>query len=109
MQIFDKKFVWCRNEHSRWLQALTPSTEDDEGEKIYEEWGQYLLYLIGLFYWFFLVDCPQITCRIPYQAIQPDEMTIEFGDVMKITKKTPDGRFLRFFLCFMILFGVIYK
>jgi len=63
-----------QNQHSRWLQALAPQIDSEDGEKIYEDW-----------------DCPQVVCNHPYRAKQADELSIDVGDVIKITKKTPDG------------------
>ena len=37
-------------------------------------------------------DCLQLICTEAYTAVQPDEMSIEVDDVVKVTKKTNDGR-----------------
>merc|ERR1739838_834417 len=66
--------ISSQNEHSRWIQALVPPSENEVGETIYEEW-----------------DCLQLICTEAYTAVQPDEMSIEVDDVVKVTKKTNDG------------------
>uniref|UniRef100_H2YNG7 PH domain-containing protein n=1 Tax=Ciona savignyi TaxID=51511 RepID=H2YNG7_CIOSA len=63
-----------QNELTRWTSALNPPSLSSTGESIYETW-----------------DCPQYYCSEPYNAQQPDELTIDVGDVMKVMKKTSDG------------------
>ncbi|XP_078492645.1 ephexin-1-like [Ciona intestinalis] len=63
-----------QNELSRWTNALSPPSLNTTGESIYETW-----------------DCPQFQCVLPYIAEQPDELTIDVGDVMQVLKKTSDG------------------
>ncbi|XP_076824340.1 uncharacterized protein LOC143470233 isoform X2 [Clavelina lepadiformis] len=64
----------AQNELSRWTNALNPPTLGGTGESIYESW-----------------DCPQYICTYPYSAKQPDELSIDVGDIMQVTKKTSDG------------------
>lgn len=63
-------------EKVRWMDAVNPkpSTDENTGEKVYEEW-----------------DCPQVQAIHSYQAEQPDELTLREGDVIKVLRKLPDG------------------
>ncbi|XP_039268208.2 uncharacterized protein LOC120343153 [Styela clava] len=63
-----------QNELSRWTDALNPQRIDESEDSIYESW-----------------DCPQYTCIVPYAAQQPDEISLDVGDVMRVLKKTGDG------------------
>jgi len=62
------------NELSRWTEALKPPATGNEEESVYEQW-----------------DCPQYTCVAPYAATQMDELSLDYGDVMQVLKKTQDG------------------
>lgn len=60
----------------RWLEATSSHlTSDNPEEKLYEEW-----------------DCPQVSAIHAYTALQPDELSLQAGDVVKILKKTTDGK-----------------
>ena len=37
------------------------------------------------------VDCPQVQAVFDYQAQQPDELSLERGDVVKVYRKMADG------------------
>ncbi|XP_065202931.1 rho guanine nucleotide exchange factor 15-like isoform X2 [Planococcus citri] len=59
----------------RWLEAsYSRLTSDNPEEKLYEEW-----------------DCPQVLTVHDYTANQPDELSLQNGDVVKVLKKTTDG------------------
>lgn len=62
------------NELSRWTDALNPQHAGESEDSIYESW-----------------DCPQYQCMEPYAALQPDELSLEVGDVLRVLKKTGDG------------------
>lgn len=38
------------------------------------------------------VDCPQVQAAFDYVAQQPDELSLERGDVVKVFRKMPDGK-----------------
>lgn len=60
----------------RWLEATSSHiTSDNPEEKLYEEW-----------------DCPQVSAIHTYTALQPDELSLQAGDVVKVLKKTTDGK-----------------
>ena len=40
---------------------------------------------------FLNTDCPQVQAAFDYGAQQPDELTLERGDVVKVFRKMPDG------------------
>lgn len=59
----------------RWLEATSSHLiSDNPEEKLYEEW-----------------DCPQVSAVHSYTAVQPDELSLHAGDVVKVLKKTTDG------------------
>ncbi|KAK3602432.1 hypothetical protein CHS0354_022219 [Potamilus streckersoni] len=68
----------CANpsDRARWIDAICPSQDADDSEKIYEEW-----------------DCPQVQCIEPFMAREPDELTLEESDVVNVFKKMPDGMY----------------
>ena len=37
------------------------------------------------------IDCPQVQAAFDYVAQQPDELSLERGDVVKVFRKMPDG------------------
>ncbi|XP_065187700.1 rho guanine nucleotide exchange factor 5-like isoform X2 [Sycon ciliatum] len=61
-------------EKTRWLEALSPNKEEDGDERIYEAW-----------------DCPEGMAIHPYMAQQPDELSMEPGDIISVLKKMKDG------------------
>ncbi|KAF0291101.1 Rho guanine nucleotide exchange factor 26 [Amphibalanus amphitrite] len=62
------------SERVRWLEAVMPKPQRTDTETVYESW-----------------DCPQVQAVHPYTAQQPDELTLQIGDVMKVHRKVPDG------------------
>ncbi|KAL3862356.1 hypothetical protein ACJMK2_008328 [Sinanodonta woodiana] len=68
----------CANpsDRPRWIDAISPSKDADDSEKIYEEW-----------------DCPQVQCIESFMAREPDELTLEESDVVNVFKKMPDGMY----------------
>uniref|UniRef100_A0A2C9L2K1 Rho guanine nucleotide exchange factor 26 n=1 Tax=Biomphalaria glabrata TaxID=6526 RepID=A0A2C9L2K1_BIOGL len=62
------------SERARWIDALSPSQTTSDNERIYDFW-----------------DCPQFQCVRKYIAQQPDEITLEEGDVINVTRKMADG------------------
>lgn len=67
-------FPSSQNELSRWTDALNPTKMEESGDSIYESW-----------------DCPQYECILPYTAQQPDELSLDVYDIMRIIRKTTDG------------------
>lgn len=64
-------------ERQRWLQATAPPTSENPYETLYEQW-----------------DCPQVVIKHSYQALEPDELTLDNGDVVNVLRKMKDdGRF----------------
>lgn len=37
-------------------------------------------------------DCPQVRSEHPYVAQQPDELSLDVGDVVNVLRKTKDGK-----------------
>ncbi|XP_059614105.1 uncharacterized protein LOC132260165 [Phlebotomus argentipes] len=66
----------CQSEtdRQRWLQATEPPSSDNPDETLYEQW-----------------DCPQVIVRHEYQATQPDELSLDPGDIVNVTRKMADG------------------
>ncbi|KAH9490000.1 hypothetical protein Btru_036227 [Bulinus truncatus] len=62
------------SERTRWIDAIVPSQIAADNERIYDYW-----------------DCPQFQCVRKYIAQQPDELTLEEGDVINVTRKMADG------------------
>ncbi|CRL00131.1 CLUMA_CG013410, isoform A [Clunio marinus] len=60
-------------ERQRWLQATAPPTSENPYETLYEQW-----------------DCPQVVVKHAYQALEPDELTLDIGDVVNVLKKMKD-------------------
>lgn len=60
-------------ERQRWLQATAPPTSDNPYETLYEQW-----------------DCPQVVIKHAYQALEPDEITLDAGDVVNVLRKMKD-------------------
>lgn len=63
-------------ERQRWLQATEPPASENPDDKIYEQW-----------------DCPQVMAKHVYQAQEPDELALDPGDIVNVTKKMADGMF----------------
>lgn len=84
---------------SRWETALNPPHYGPAGESIYEQWGKLIQDKVirNTADVSILSDCPQYTCIYQYEAQQPDELSLQNGDVMQVLKKTSDGE------CFVIL------
>ncbi|XP_045515496.1 uncharacterized protein LOC123708702 isoform X2 [Pieris brassicae] len=57
----------------RWTEALAPPTCHD-GEAVYAGW-----------------DCPQVAALYAYTAAQPDELGLNEGDIVNVTRKTSEG------------------
>ncbi|XP_072745252.1 uncharacterized protein Exn [Anoplolepis gracilipes] len=66
----------CDNntERERWLEAVSPPKRGSIGETLYESW-----------------DCPQVMAKYPYSPNQPDELSLQSGDVINVLKKMADG------------------
>lgn len=67
----------CASEtdRQRWLHATEPPASENPDEKLYEQW-----------------DCPQVMARHRYVPLQPDELGLEAGDVVNVTRKMADGK-----------------
>ena len=63
-------------ERQRWLQATEKLSSDNPNEKLYEQW-----------------DCPQVVAKHTYEALQRDELNLEPGDYVNVTRKMADGNF----------------
>ncbi|CAI6348430.1 unnamed protein product [Macrosiphum euphorbiae] len=66
----------CDSESSkkRWIEAMSPPISSNPEETLYNEW-----------------DCPQVFSEHPYVAIQPDELSLQNGDIVKVLTKMNDG------------------
>ncbi|XP_011687123.1 PREDICTED: uncharacterized protein LOC105449558 [Wasmannia auropunctata] len=66
----------CKNntERERWLEAVSPPKRGLVGETLYESW-----------------DCPQVMAKHPYSPNQPDELSLQSGDVINVLRKMADG------------------
>ncbi|CAH1396629.1 unnamed protein product [Nezara viridula] len=66
----------CGGESSRarWISAMSPPAPTNPGERLYEDW-----------------DCPQVFVQHAYLAVQPDELSLQYGDVINVLRKTDDG------------------
>ncbi|XP_032689146.1 uncharacterized protein LOC116852662 isoform X3 [Odontomachus brunneus] len=66
----------CGNntERERWLEAASPPKRGLVGETLYESW-----------------DCPQMIAIYPYSSNQPDELSLQPGDVINVLRKMADG------------------
>lgn len=69
----------------RWLQAVSTPTSSNPDETLYEEW-----------------DCPQVLANHTYTASQPDELSLQLGDVVNVLRKMADG--LYWFLLFYFFY-----
>eukprot|EP00057_Strongylocentrotus_purpuratus_P000922 XP_001187032.3 PREDICTED: uncharacterized protein LOC754774 isoform X4 [Strongylocentrotus purpuratus] len=58
------------SERQRWMDALCPPTQTEDGERIYESW-----------------DCPQVLCVTDYEAKDRDELALEQSDRIDVYKK----------------------
>ncbi|CAM9938122.1 unnamed protein product [Lampetra planeri] len=63
-----------QSEKERWVEAIAPPQRKDEAALVYE--GE---------------DCPQVYCLKAYVAQEPDELSLDKGDILSITRKTSDG------------------
>jgi neuronal guanine nucleotide exchange factor len=57
------------------LKALSPPVSDNPDETIYEEW-----------------DCPQVMAIHTFVACQPNELSLEVKDVVKVLRKMSSGK-----------------
>ncbi|XP_025163232.1 uncharacterized protein LOC105188492 [Harpegnathos saltator] len=66
----------CENntERERWLEAVSPPKRGLVGETLYESW-----------------DCPQMMAKYLYTPNQPDELSLQPGDVINVLRKMADG------------------
>lgn len=66
----------CDSESSkkRWIEAMSPPISSNPEETLYNEW-----------------DCPQVFSEHPYIAVQPDELSLQSGDIVKVLTKMNDG------------------
>lgn len=60
-------------ERQRWIQATSPPTSENPYETLYEKW-----------------DCPQVVIKHAYQSLEPDELTLDVGDVVNVLRKMKD-------------------
>ncbi|CAG9801555.1 unnamed protein product [Chironomus riparius] len=60
-------------ERQRWLQATAPPTSENPYETLYEQW-----------------DCPQVIVKHAYQALEPDELTLDVGEAVNVLRKMKD-------------------
>lgn len=70
------KLLSCDSESSkkRWIEAMSPPISSNPEETLYNEW-----------------DCPQVFAEHSYTAIQPDELSLQNGDIVKVLTKMNDG------------------
>lgn len=61
-------------ERERWLEAISPPKRETVGETLYEAW-----------------DCPQVMALYSYSPNQPDELSLQPGDVINVLRKMTDG------------------
>lgn len=82
------KLLSCDSDSSkkRWIEAMSPPISSNPEETLYNEW-----------------DCPQVFTEHEYTAIQPDELSLQKGDIVKVLTKMNDGIvfycFLKYYLC----------
>ncbi|KAJ9590440.1 hypothetical protein L9F63_016527, partial [Diploptera punctata] len=62
------------SDRQRWLEAVSPPVSDNPEETVYEEW-----------------DCPQVRAVHSYSSHQPDELSLDVGDVVNVLRKITDG------------------
>ncbi|XP_066283625.1 uncharacterized protein [Branchiostoma lanceolatum] len=62
------------SELTRWVEALQYSAADPQGGKIYPDW-----------------DCPMTVVTKSRNAAQPDELSLERGDIVRVLRKMHDG------------------
>lgn len=79
-QLSSQQILSCASEteRQRWLHVTEPPLSENPDEKVYEQW-----------------DCPQVMAKHTYLGLQPDELNLDPGDVVNVTRKMADGR--RFF------------
>jgi len=53
---------------------MSPPISSNPDETLYNEW-----------------DCPQVFVEHPYTAVQPDELSLQNGDIVKVLTKMNDG------------------
>lgn len=58
---------------------MSPPISSNPDETLYNEW-----------------DCPQVFTEHDYTAIQPDELSLQKGDIVKVLTKMNDGKLFRF-------------
>ncbi|XP_072174596.1 uncharacterized protein [Diadema setosum] len=58
------------SERQRWMDAMCPPSQTEDGERIYESW-----------------DCPQVICITDYVANDRDELNLEVSDRVDVYKK----------------------
>lgn len=64
-------------ERQRWLHVTEPPLSENPDEKVYEQW-----------------DCPQVIAKHTYLGLQPDELNLDPGDVVNVTRKMADGNII---------------
>lgn len=77
------------------MEAIDPPISNKGEETIYEAWGKCLSVFVHLqlnINSHTLTDCPQVQAAFDYDAQQPDELSLERGDVVKVFRKMPDGK-----------------
>ncbi|XP_078595073.1 uncharacterized protein LOC144872620 [Branchiostoma floridae x Branchiostoma japonicum] len=62
------------SELTRWVEALEYSAADPQGGKVYPDW-----------------DCPMTVVTKSRNAAQPDELSLERGDIVRVLRKMHDG------------------
>lgn len=56
---------------------MSPPISSNPDETLYNEW-----------------DCPQVFSEHPYTAVQPDELSLQSGDIVKVLTKMNDGKYI---------------
>lgn len=60
---------------------MSPPISSNPDETLYNEW-----------------DCPQVFTEHDYTAIQPDELSLQKGDIVKVLTKMNDGKIFIYFV-----------
>lgn len=62
---------------------MSPPISSNPDETLYNEW-----------------DCPQVFVEHLYAAVQPDELSLQTGDIVKVLTKMNDGNIYYYYYLF---------